>query len=355
MQSVHTCDGTQGAKPAGERHGVGRLYNDRRAAEDCCASCMLPPHAAANATLGRSSHLDALLALVRSQCENTARNRTGDGVERVDEVDGAQGVLDVEAAMEGGTVEVLALRGRCMNCSLKGTFAARGAGARSRLAAATPYGRPSAVGEEAWLDASLNCGVAGRGRWGKLLIKLGEHGTRRGWSGGWGDTWQKSRVEGATPERGGGGTDGQAGLLWEQVGEQVAATGAVLCHASLAQALEKKLRRGKRTVTLTRDEVEQLGVAASLSYDSYIKVGDAYFRPARQAGGTRGAAGEAARCWPAMAPAIVLGRHAAPHQGSGARATGLGKARSQLRCAHHRLVAPYLPIPLCAHCCCERC
>ena len=107
------------------------------------------------------------------------------GAEGADWVRGEDEVREVEHAKEEGILEVLALRGRCMDCSLKGTFTAY-AGGRGASEEELGGGRDeqregeSARGRlamraypqlgEAWIDGGKFSEDIGRGRWGKLLV-----------------------------------------------------------------------------------------------------------------------------------------------------------------------------------------
>lgn len=117
--------------------------------------------------------------------QKTPRVRVVGGAEGADWVRGEEEVRELEHAKEEGMVEVLALRGRCMHCSLKGTFTAyaggrgaseeelgrgregqkEGESARGRLAM-----RADPALGEAWIDGGMLIGDMGRGRWGKLLV-----------------------------------------------------------------------------------------------------------------------------------------------------------------------------------------
>ena len=117
--------------------------------------------------------------------QKTPRGRAVGGAEGADWVRGEEEVLEVEHPKEEGIVEVLALRGRCMDCSLKGTFTAyaggrgaseeelgrgregqrEGESARGRLAM-----RADPALGEAWTDCGMLSEDIGRGRWGKLLV-----------------------------------------------------------------------------------------------------------------------------------------------------------------------------------------
>jgi hypothetical protein len=66
-------------------------------------------------------------------------------------------------------------------------------------------------------------------------------------------------------------TSATAGLQWKSVGSETPTRGSEITNASLAAALQKKIK-------FSQKELENFNID-SLSYDSYIKVENTYFVP----------------------------------------------------------------------------
>ena len=67
------------------------------------------------------------------------------------------------------------------------------------------------------------------------------------------------------------------GLKWNEVDSQEPLTGTEIANEALSLALQEKVKSSPGNVELTNEEWDTLNVS-DLSYDSYVKVGDSYFK-----------------------------------------------------------------------------